>query len=263
MAAKSAMACRDKMNIEDFCMRLLCAAGIVIASILPRAASAADMDAAAQAPARDWSGFYLSAGGGFGWWSADQHTDFEAPPSAQTDGSGGFGTVGGGFDWQFAPSWVAGAFADVQFGDVKGRIKAPFEGYSGTTNNRLNYAAGLRVGALATPDVLIYANGGCSHAEFTGSGLDPTPLVPLSVAKQHYDGWFVGGGVENTLDFTGISSPGWFMKTEYRFADYGRRSAGMYVDATGAPDGAIAFKPTVQTLSFSLVYRFNEAGNHF
>ncbi|WP_189343293.1 MULTISPECIES: hypothetical protein [unclassified Mesorhizobium] len=51
------------------------------------------------------------------------------------------------------------------------------------------------------------------------------------------------------------------MKTEHRFADYGRKSAGMYVTATGAPDSAIAFKPTVQTLSFSLVYRFNEAGN--
>ncbi|WP_181175993.1 hypothetical protein [Mesorhizobium sp. B2-3-4] len=47
------------------------------------------------------------------------------------------------------------------------------------------------------------------------------------------------------------------MKTEYRFADYGRRSADMYVDVTGAPDSAIAFKPTVQTVSFSLVYRFN------
>jgi outer membrane immunogenic protein len=35
----------------------------------------------------------------------------------------------------------------------------------------------------------------------------------------------------------------------------------MYVDATGAPDSAIAFKPKVQTLSFSLVYRFNEAGS--
>ncbi len=244
-------------------MRLLAAGIVTIASMLAPVASAADMNAAGQEPARDWSGFYLSAGGGFGWWSADQYTDFggvPSEPSARTNGSGGFGTVGGGYDWQFAPSWVTGAFADVQFGDVRGAIRAPFEQYSGTTSDRLNLAAGLRLGVLATPDVLIYANGGYSHAEFTGSGLDPTPLVPLSVAGQHYDGWFVGGGVENTLDFTGISSPGWFMKTEYRFADYGRRSAGMYVDATGAPDSAIAFKPTVQTLSFSLVYRFNEAG---
>jgi outer membrane immunogenic protein len=259
------MAAPAKINFGDFRMRFLRAAGIVIASMLPPAAWAADMNAVRQAPARDWSGFYLSAGGGFGWWSANQYTDFggfPAPgPSVGTSGSGGFATVGGGYDWQFAPNWVAGAFADAQFGDIRGSIKAPFEQYSGTTSNRLNFAAGLRLGVLATPDVLIYVDGGYSHAEFTGSGLDPTPLVPLSVAGQHYDGWFVGGGVENTLDFTGIASPGWSMKTEYRFADYGRRSAGMYVDATGAPDSAIAFKPKVQTLSFSLVYRFNEVGS--
>ncbi|TPN93750.1 porin family protein [Mesorhizobium sp. B1-1-5] len=247
-------------------MRLLCAAGIVIVSMLPPAAMAADMNAAAQEPARDWSGFYLSAGGGFGWWSADQYTDFggfPAPgPSEGTSGNGGFGTVGGGFDWQFAPSWVAGVFADVQFGDIRGTIRAPFEQYYGTTSNRLNYAAGLRLGVLATPNALIYVNGGYSHAEFTGSGLNPLPLPPaINVAGQHYDGWFVGAGIENSLDFTGISSPSWSMKTEYRFANYGRKNAQMYVVPTGVPDNAIAFKPTVQTLSFSLVYRFNEAGS--
>ena len=31
-------------------------------------------------------------------------------------------------------------------------------------------------------------------------------------------GWFVGGGVENNLNFFGINAPGWFMKTEYRAA---------------------------------------------
>ncbi|MDX8510785.1 outer membrane protein [Mesorhizobium captivum] len=247
-------------------MRLLLVGGIAIAGLVPLTALAADLGTARPAPAAGWSGFYLSAGGGAGWWSADQYTDFggiPAPgPSAHTTGSGGFGTVGGGFDWQFAPSWVAGAFADVKFGDIRGTISAPFEQYSGTTSNRLSYAAGLRLGVLASPNALVYVNGGYSHADFTGSGLDPTPLVPLSVAGHHHDGWFVGGGIENSLDFTGIASPGWFMKTEYRFADYGRETAQMYVTATGAPDGAIAFKPTAQTLSISLVYRFNadEAG---
>ncbi|MDG4882522.1 outer membrane beta-barrel protein [Mesorhizobium sp. WSM4884] len=241
-------------------MRPLFVGGIAIASLVPLTALAADLGAAAPASVPGWSGFYLSAGGGAGWWSADQHTDFggnPSEPSAHTTGSGGFGTLGGGFDWQFAPSWVAGAFADVQFGDIRGTIRAPFEEYSGTTNNRLNYAAGLRLGVLAAPNALIYINGGYTHADFSGSGLDPTPLVPLSVAEHHHDGWFVGGGIENSLDFTGVASPGWFMKTEYRFADYGRETAQMYIAATGAPDNAISFKPTVQTLSVSLVYRFN------
>jgi outer membrane immunogenic protein len=32
----------------------------------------------------------------------------------------------------------------------------------------------------------------------------------------HRDGWFVGGGFENSLNFFGITAPGWFTKTEYR-----------------------------------------------
>lgn len=245
-------------------MRVLRAAGIVIASMLAPAASAADMNAAGQAPARDWSGFYLSAGGGFGWWSADQYTILGGgpvfEPTAHTSGDGGFGTVGGGFDWQFAPWWLVGAFTDIQFGDLRGEIRSPFSEYQGTTRDKLNYAAGLRLGVLATPDALIYVNGGYSHADFSGSSLNLPLPPPLSVAGHHHSGWFIGGGIENSLDFTGLSSPGWFMKTEYRFADYSRENAQIYVATTGAPANAIAFKSKVQTLSFSLVYRFNEAG---
>ncbi|MET4374678.1 hypothetical protein ACVW1A_007125 [Bradyrhizobium sp. LB1.3] len=38
------------------------------------------------------------------------------------------------------------------------------------------------------------------------------------------NGWYVGGGVENSLNFFGINSPGWFMKTEYRSAFYERKT---------------------------------------
>jgi outer membrane immunogenic protein len=81
------------------------------------------------------------------------------------------------------------------------------------------------------------------------------------------DGWFIGGGVENNLDIFGITAPGWFMKTEYRSAFYDRISLPTTV-APGNPFGgpvgltglAITFKPWVQTISTSLVYRFNWGG---
>jgi outer membrane immunogenic protein len=51
------------------------------------------------------------------------------------------------------------------------------------------------------------------------------------------------------------------MKTEYRAAYYGNRNLGELSDATGALVGnTIAFKPFVQTISTSLVYRFNWGG---
>jgi outer membrane immunogenic protein len=38
-------------------------------------------------------------------------------------GDGWFGTVGAGYDWQFGGDWVAGIFADGQFGSLKGTIQ--------------------------------------------------------------------------------------------------------------------------------------------
>jgi len=65
--------------------------------------------------------------------------------------------------------------------------------------------------------------------------------------------------VENNLDFFGISAPGWFMKTEYRAAYYNRIT--LPETFAGAPLGtAVTFKPLVQTISTSLVYRFNWGG---
>ena len=75
------------------------------------------------------------------------------------------------------------------------------------------------------------------------------------------NGWFIGGGVENNLDFFGIAAPGWFMKTEYRSAFYDR----MHFRRRALPSAAVrpaplTFKPWTQTISTSLVYRFNWGG---
>ena len=75
------------------------------------------------------------------------------------------------------------------------------------------------------------------------------------------NGWFVGGGFENNLDIFGISAPGWFIKTEYRSAFYNDRIVLPERFAAGGLNGAaVTFKPWVQTISTSLVYRFNWGG---
>jgi len=74
-------------------------------------------------------------------------------------------------------------------------------------------------------------------------------------------GWFVGGGVENNLDIFGITAPGWFMKTEYRAAYFDNKNISVRNDGINTPVGLdINFKPFVQTISTSLVYRFNWGG---
>jgi outer membrane immunogenic protein len=242
------------------------------------------------APAASWTGLSIFGGGGGGLWAADsgvQSTGVPTPfgPSGpagtaltrdqRMGGSGWFGTVGAGYDMQFG-RWVAGIFGDGQFGDLRGSLTDPFFGTDGREKLRTSYAAGARLGYLVAPNVLSYVNAGYSGSEWSGT----TQTFPFLTSRQppansttpsfRRDGWFIGGGVENSLNFFGITAPGWFMKTEYRSAYYDRVSlpqtfapGNNFTDVLGPTGTALTFKPWVQTISTSLVYRFNSGGSHY
>ena len=225
------------------------------------------------APAYSWTGFYIFGGGGGGLWNSDSNVrsfpgGVDLSRDARIGGSGWFGTAGVGYDWQFGTSWVAGILADGQFGDLRGSIVRPIAGVGaieGQEKLRTSYAAGVRLGYLVAPQVLSYVNGGYSGSEWSGtsfSSLAAAGGAPvLTTGSFRRDGWFIGGGVENNLDIFGISAPGWFMKTEYRSAFYDRVTLPETSVATGLPNGfATTFKPWVQTISTSIVYRFNWTG---
>ena len=225
------------------------------------------------APVYNWTGFYIFGGGGGGLWAADSNSQtFPGAPVAlsrdqRLGGSGWFGTVGIGYDWQFGGNWVAGLFGDGQFGDIRGSLTDSFNFVEGREKLRTSYAAGARVGYLVAPQVLSYVNGGYSGSEWSGtslSSLGPAGGPTLATTNSfRRDGFFVGGGVENNLDIFGITAPGWFMKTEYRSAFYERIALPeTFTPAFGGglTGAAVTFKPWVQTISTSLVYRFNWSG---
>jgi outer membrane immunogenic protein len=254
-------------------------------------ASAADLGARpyTKAPepiayAPSWTGFYVFGGFGGGLWNADSNVNstgvvgsfgsFGAAGTAITrdhrlGGSGWFGTVGAGYDWQFS-KWVAGIFGDGQFGDIRGSLSDPLFAIEGREKLRDSYAAGVRLGYLVAPNVLSYVNAGYSGAQWSGTTL--TTLAAgggtgiTTTGSFRRDGWFVGGGVENSFDIFGITAPGWFMKTEYRSAFYDRISLpqtfvpGNAFAGVGLSGTAATFKPWTQTISTSLVYRFNWSG---
>src|SRR4030088_183463 len=245
-------------------------------------ASAADLAArpyskapAPIAAAYNWTGFYIFGGVGGGLWAADsnvQSTGFFGPAGAaltrdqRLGGSGWFGTVGVGYDLQLS-RWVVGVFADGQFGVLRGSLTDTFFGTEGREKLRTSYAAGARIGYLVAPNVLSYVNAGYSGSQWSGTTqtfLTPPITASATTPSFHRDGWFIGGGFENNLDIFGITAPGWFMKTEYRSAFYNRVSlpetfapASGFAGLTGTP---LTFKPFVQTISTSLVYRFNWGG---
>jgi len=242
---------------------------------LTGSAFAADMAPAPRAYSKapvvvapSWTGFYIFGGGGYGMWNADSNpTLFPAgtPTTAlqqRYGGSGYFGTVGAGYDWQFNGSWVAGIFADGSFGSLRGTITDPLPGVAGISGNEKvqdMWAAGVRVGYLVAPNVYSYVNGGYTGSQWSGTTLafnfSGTP--DRTTASFNRQGWFLGGGVENSLGFFG---PGWFMKTEYRASEFSRIDIQQLTLAGGPTAFGISFKPWVQTVSTSLVYRFNWGG---
>jgi outer membrane immunogenic protein len=207
-------------------------------------------------PVWSWTGFYIFGGAGGGLWAGDQHTQTTVGglPLAidQRDGgSGWFGTVGAGYDWQLNQSWVLGVLADGQFGSIRGTIHDTFAGLSGFEKIQDSWAAGLRLGYLVAPNVLSYVNGGYSGAHFSGTSMIST--VSGAATGIHTNSF--------NLNIFGISAPGWFMKTEYRSAFYDQKNDTEFFDATGLPTGRdIRFNNWNQTISTSLVYRFNWTG---
>jgi outer membrane immunogenic protein len=216
--------------------------------------------------APSWTGFYIFGGGGGGVWDSDTHTQSVATGNALTidqhnGGDGWFGTVGAGYDWQFNNSWVAGVFADGQFGSLRGSLSDL--ALTGQLKLRDTWAVGARVGYLVAPNVYSYVNGGFTEAYWSGAQITSVLGGPALASTQSFNkgGWFVGGGVENNLNIFGLSAPGWFMKTEYRAAYFDRSTLAVTDLTTGLPATfSESFHPLVQTISTSLVYRFNWGG---
>jgi outer membrane immunogenic protein len=237
-------------------------------------ASAADLaarpyvKAPMPAPVANWTGFYIFGGGGGGISASDQHvqTTVGAVPltiDQRQGGSGWFGTVGLGYDWQFSGTWVAGVFADGQFGSIRATVQDPINGWTGSQKLEDSWAAGVRLGWLVAPNVLSYVNGGYSGAHFGQTNFTTLGGVPTGTHLGSYNrnGWFIGGGVENNLNMFGIQSPGWFMKTEYRSAFYNAKTSNELFDVTNTLVGRdIRANTWNQTISTSLVYRFNWTG---
>lgn len=127
---------------------------------------------------------------------------------------------------------------------------------------------------MVTPNVFTYFNGGYTETRFDQINLSTNLNIiaagtPVSFVGAHtYHGGFVGAGTEISLSgFLGLPlPPGLFWPSEYRFATY--NGATLLVFATsGAPSTIFGpnavenFKPYVQTVSSSLVYRFNWLGH--
>jgi outer membrane immunogenic protein len=217
------------------------------------------------APVYSWTGFYVGAGYGYGMFNADHVGSLDATgiafsPNQTAGGRGWFGTVLVGGDYQFSERIVAGVFADYDFSSIKGDYTSGaliLPAFVGEMKQTSAWAVGGRIGWLATPAVLTYVNGGYTQARFSSVNLTSTLGGPatFTFGAQTYSGYFIGGGVEYMF------APGWFAKTEYRYADYRTRDIQDIFIPTGTPSGVSErIHPYVQTIRSELVYKFNWGG---
>jgi outer membrane immunogenic protein len=210
-----------------------------------------------------WTGCYVGAGAGYGMWNQENTTYTDGPPRTlngvtQTSGGRGwFGTVQVGCDYQFAGSWVIGAFADYDFGSIKGIYNTPNQAMQGEEKERSAWAAGGRIGWTPFERLLTFFSAGYTQARFDQINLlntaPPGAPLGLNIAAHTYRGWFIGSGYEYAVGWF----PGLTWKTEYRFAEYRTDTNTILVTATGLPSGfSVDSHKWVQTLRTELVWRF-------
>jgi opacity protein-like surface antigen len=191
-----------------------------------------------------WNGYYLGLNLGWGWGKSRTDALFD-----DTLGGGGtFATSSSvalngvtwgaqtGYNWQFG-NWLAGAEADIQFTGQRGNpsficpntICNPngpeIAGFD--QNQTLEWFATLRgrVGAIVTPDAIVYVTGGVAVGGFNTAGnvaaFDPNG-VPATSAFSSISikpGWTVGAGIESHI------AGNWTGKIEYLYVDFGSISA--------------------------------------
>ncbi len=157
-----------------------------------------------------WTGLYAGANGGYGW-NVTGITDF----AGFTAGNPPQGPMGGaqiGYDKQLDNLLVIGVRADL---DVVS-LRTGIAGVSASTT--MFGTVDARVGALLSPDIMLYGVGGLAYA-------DPKLSVgPMSSSKTAL-GWNAGGGLEVRM------APGskWTGFVEAGYADAGKNT----IDAAG------------------------------
>jgi outer membrane immunogenic protein len=188
---------------------------------------------------RNWTGAYLGASGGMRredhtWMTNSFGGFFTAIPNSQNfnDAGARFGGFAG-YNFQISPKLVAGIEGDFAWGKTKtgtshgipgtGVLPIPLM-LNDTSSFETGWDASLRarIGALITPDTLIYLTGGAAWQRIKAQATCDANFSIVCVAQSHADtksdtltGWTFGGGIESVL------AGAWTGRIEYRYAQYG------------------------------------------
>jgi outer membrane immunogenic protein len=249
--------------------------GAAIAALIATPALSADLAVKAPTPlpppvpVLNSTGCYANAGAGYGMYNQDHQTIDDGITFGQDQTAGGrgwLGLVGVGCDYQFSMgswgNWVVGAFGDYDFMDLQGNL-SPDVGYlTGSEKENWAWAVGGRIGYLVTPAILAYWNGGFTSTRFGSVNLSTTEVIGVSpesatLGAQTFDGGFIGGGTEIAVQWW----PGLFWRSEYRYSSYRSENVQFFQGGIPVPGAFEHENKNVQTITSSLVWKFNWTGH--
>lgn len=197
-------------------------------------------------PAFSWSGFYAGINAGYGF-DDDKNilTTGQAaanianvaggarPGSVRLENDGFVGGGQIGYNYQFAPSWVLGIEADIDYTDLHKSTTITTTALNGvdrlnnTFTNGLEYLGTVRGRLGYTFDrTLFYATGGLAYGEVRNSANFFGPAGQLQFTGSNSGirtGYAVGGGIEHAF------VANWTVKAEYLYYDLGRDTVNVAV----------------------------------
>lgn len=198
--------------------------------------------AAFEAPAYNWTGFYIGGAGGAG---ASVH-QIEIPPllGAKFNGLGGEGVLGElnvGYDHDFG-SWVAGVMVDARYSGMTSKLDL----FGTSVNLDTDYGFDVlgRVGMKVNESTLAYVLGGYSWQHFDLKGSAPIG----DLLKWGSSGVSVGGGLETAL------SNNVTVGLEYRYSQFAKKD---FSSELNLPDDTLTSTPSFHTVRIGAKYKFN------
>lgn len=211
--------------------------------LAPGAAAAGDFQPSAYPqPPFNWSGAYLGAEVGGGWFGDEPQSD---PAYVGVDTSGFLGGIYGGYNWQVpGNNIVLGVDTDFTFSGVGGDGHNS-GGYAASTDWKWMGSVRGRVG-YAFDRFLPYIAGGLAYGRFSTSYAFPSGEEVDG--EKTVTGWTVGGGLDYAV------TEHLTARFEYRYSDFGSNKVMM--NYQGQPYGDFDIKSNIHDVRLGLSYKF-------
>jgi outer membrane immunogenic protein len=244
-----------------------------------------------------WTGFYIGINGGYGWKDPTVNYSPNDPDAVAngTPSSVSFGISGGlaggqvGYNWQFAPNWLAGVEADLDWARIKGSaasangivlLSGPTNFTASETVRSFGTLRG-RLGFMPTNSLLVFGTAGLAYGSVNRSAYAPNAGVGIGSNAVGGFGYSCGLGTGQANCFNGTSSnimAGWTIgvggeyrvtnnfsvKAEYLYANLGSTSINTAATSVVNVPGntPTSYNANFGTVSFNIVrvglnYKFN------